>query len=461
MHADEELRDFQSRHPEAITHIRTLQATTKGIFPTTFMSTNVPTISSPVQSIESEGIVTSGPVTELLGIRSAPTRPIDIPPVDRQRFRIWYNFHKPSTWRTPSPSASTTSHRASSSEPDESEQRQTYTVLQTLIDPKHVRRTLATASTQLATLQPVDASFITRSLTQHAGVTPYVPPRSLSASPHPSDSSFPCPSPEPIPIPSPVPLPIQTKRHSSDVQSPKGEHSVGSLSPHTRGTSARSSLQCHHPYQKKGQEAEEVCQHPGGSMGAGAGSTNTDADDWSYVDQVCTWQDYENLTPPQPGFCLNQGADYVPCQIRDDQGVLWPAKWTCIDKTDDTHVVGIRADSPNAYSERLTATPSHDLLLILTYMPEDLYFFEIDHPARFEVDDAIQKEGDHSLGAEVRRYQAQHSKMKHALSYMEDAQHKYYMAVQERQAVARRLEAADALTRIMANNQQEINDVLK
>jgi hypothetical protein len=69
---------------------------------------------------------------------------------------------------------------------------------------------------------------------------------------------------------------------------------------------------------------------------------------------------------------------------------------------DNTHVVGIQADSPKVYSEHLTATPSHDLLLILTYMPEDLYFFEIDHPAQFEVDNAIQKEGDHSLGAEVR-----------------------------------------------------------
>jgi hypothetical protein len=196
-------------------------------------------------------------------------------------------------------------------------------------------------------------------------------------------------------------------------------------------------------------------------VGTGAGGTNTDADNWSYVDQVCTWQDYENLAPPQPGFHLNKGADYVPCQIRDDQGILWPAKWTHINKTDDTHVVGIRANSPNAYSECLTATPSHDLLLIPTYMPEDLYFFEIDHPACFEVDCAIQKVGDHSLGAEVCRYRAEHTKMQHALCYMEDAQHKYYMAVQERQASARWLEAADTLTRIMANNQQEIDNVLK
>jgi hypothetical protein len=94
-------------------------------------------------------------------------------------------------------------------------------------------------------------------------------------------------------------------------------------------------------------------------------------------------------------------------------------------------------------------------------MPEDLYFFKIDHPARFEVDNAIQKEGDHSLGAEVHRYRAQHSKMTHTLSYMEDTQHKYYMAVQERQASARRLEAADTLARIMANNQKEIDDILQ
>jgi hypothetical protein len=36
-------------------------------------------------------------------------------------------------------------------------------------------------------------------------------------------------------------------------------------------------------------------------MGAGAGSTNTDANNWSHVDQVRTWEDYETSLPPSPG----------------------------------------------------------------------------------------------------------------------------------------------------------------
>jgi hypothetical protein len=236
------------------------------------MSNNVSTVSSPILSTEPEGLATSGPVSEPLRDNSPPSQPIDIPPADHNRFRIWCDYQSPSTWQTPSPSPSTTSHRDSSLEPDESEQRRVYTVLQTLIDPEHVHRTLSAAVAQLAPPQVVDTSFVTRSLTQHTGVTPYVPPHSLSTSPHSSDSSFPCPSPKPLPVPSPAPLPIQTARHPSDVQSPKGEHSVGSLSPHSRRSPLQSSLQRHHPYQKKGQEAQEVCQHAGGSVGAGAGS---------------------------------------------------------------------------------------------------------------------------------------------------------------------------------------------
>jgi hypothetical protein len=80
---------------------------------------------------------------------------------------------------------------------------------------------------------------------------------------------------------------------------------------------------------------------------------------------------------------------------------MWPAKWTRLDRGDDTYVAGIRAHSPNAHSQRLRALPSHDLTSVPTYLPSDLYFFEIDHPCRFEIDDALVEEGDHTW---VQRY---------------------------------------------------------
>jgi hypothetical protein len=197
---------------------------------------------------------------------------------------------------------------------------------------------------------------------------------------------------------------------------------VGALSTNSRGSSLRSSVQCHHPYSKKSSQAEEIHCSSGGAEGRGDPSYVTDTDRWTDADTFLSWEDQANASPPIPGFRLNQGCDFIPCQIQDAQGNLWPAKWTCLDWGDDTYVAGIRANSPNAHSERLRAQPSHDLTSVPTYLPSDLYFFEIDHPCQFEIDDALVEEGDHTLGAEVCRYRAQHMRMKSALASMKDVQ---------------------------------------
>jgi hypothetical protein len=121
-HAEEELRNFQSRHPEVITHKRTLQMTIEETFPTTLMLNNVLAVASPIQPTEPEGANAPSSVSESVRDHHTPSQPIDIPPVDRQRFRIWCDYNPPSSWQTPSPSPSATSHRDSSSEPDKSEQ---------------------------------------------------------------------------------------------------------------------------------------------------------------------------------------------------------------------------------------------------------------------------------------------------------------------------------------------------
>jgi hypothetical protein len=105
--------------------------------------------------------------------------------------------------------------------------------------------------------------------------------------------------------------------------------------------------------------------------------------------------------------------------------------------------------------------PSHDLTTVPTYLPSDLYFFEIDHSCRFEIDDTLVEEGDHTLGAEVCRYRAEHMKMKSALASMEDAQRRYYDALMECQDSIRYLEGADALERIMNLNGMLIRDGLE
>jgi hypothetical protein len=186
-----------------------------------------------------------------------------------------------------------------------------------------------------------------------------------------------------------------------------------------------------------------------------------DTDRWMDADTFLSWEDQANASPPIPGFRLNQRKDFIPCQIKDAQGNLWPEKWTCLDWGDDTYVAGIRSHSPNTYSERLRATPSHDLTSVPTYFPSNLYFFEIDHPCQFEINNALVEEGDHTLGAEVHRYCAEHMKMKSALASMKDAQKRYYDALMECQGSIRHMEGADALEHIMNINGMLIQDRLE
>jgi hypothetical protein len=125
----------------------------------------------------------------------------------------------------------------------------------------------------------------------------------------------------PIPYsePSIIPLPIER------------QHSVGALSTHSRRSSLQSPVQLYHPYPKKNSEAKEVHCSPGGAEGGGDSSIVTDTNGWTDADTFLSWEDQANASPPIPGFRLNQGSDFIPCQIKDAQGNLWPAKWTRLD----------------------------------------------------------------------------------------------------------------------------------
>jgi hypothetical protein len=197
---------------------------------------------------------------------------------------------------------------------------------------------------------------------------------------------------------------------------------VGALPTHTGRKSLQSPVQLYHPYPKKSPKAEEVYLQARGSDRGGDNSAIPDTNRWTDADTFLSWEDQANTAPPLPGFRLNQGNDFVPCQIKDAQGNLWPAKWTCLDQANDTYIAGICANSPNAYLECLRVMPSHNLTSIPTYLPSDLYFFEINHPCRFKVNNAIFKEKDHTLGAEVCCYHSEHMKMKYSQASMEDAQ---------------------------------------
>jgi hypothetical protein len=361
IHASEALEEFRQRNPSSIAHKTTVRATISKSSPLlqflyTLMSYDATALQPTISDIQSEGqqSPTCG-VEELVRNLLVATGLVDIP--TSSDFRIGYGtkdatrspWFEPSSWQTPSSSPG----REPSLSPLELTECSCITIPQTLIPADFVRRTLDAAQSWEA------------ALTHRAGRTPFAPTRSLTTSPHSSNSdALPIPYSEPSIIPPPI----------------ERQHSVGALSAHSRRSSPQPYVQLYHPYSKKNLEAKEVHCLPRGVEGGRDSSIVTDTDGWTDADTFLSWEDQANASPPIPGFQLNQGSDFIPCQIKDTQGNLWPAKWTRLDQGDDTYVAGIRSHSPNTHAQCLRVLPSHDLTSVPTYLPSDLYFFEIDHP---------------------------------------------------------------------------------
>jgi hypothetical protein len=447
MHADQALEEFRQHNPSSVVHKNTIRTTVSKLSPLlqllcTLMSSNATTLPTTISDTQSKERQSPTSGTEELVRNSLSTAGVVNIPTSSD-FRIGYRtadttrspWFEPSSWQTPSPSPS----REPSPSPLELTEHSHFTIPQTLIPTNFVCQTLDAARSWDSAYRHIEAA-----LTRRASTTTFN--RSHTMSPHSSNSNpIPIPYSEPITIPPPI----------------ERQHSVGALSAHSRRSNSRSPVPLYHPYTKKSLETLKIHYSSGGVEGGGDLGTVTDTDGWTDADTFLSWEDQANASPPIPSFRLNQGSDFIPCQIKDAQGNLWLAKWTRLDRGDDTYVAGIRAHSPNAHSECLRALPSHDLTTVPTYLPSDLYFFEIDHPCQFEIDNALVEEGDHTLGAEVCRYRAQHMRMKSALASMKDAQKRYYDALMECQDSIQHLEGADALERIMNINGTLIRDGLE
>jgi hypothetical protein len=319
MHADKALEEFRQRNPSAVTHKTTIRTTVSKLSPLlqllyTLMSSDATALQSTASDTQSEGHTSPARGAEELVRNSlAAAGLVHIP--TSSDFRIGYGtedatrspWFEPSSWRTPSP---TPSHEPSPSPPELTE-RSSFTIPQTLIPADFVRRTVDAALSWEAAYGPIEAA-----LTRRAGTTPFAPARSLTPSPHSSSSS-----PLPIPYSEPTIIPPPVKR----------QHSVGALSTNSRRTSTRSSVPLFHPYPKKDSKAKEVHGSPQGSEGRGDLGTVTDTDGWTDADTFLSWEDQANTSPPIPGFRLNEGRNFIPCQIQDAQGNLWQAKWTRLD----------------------------------------------------------------------------------------------------------------------------------
>ena len=155
-------------------------------------------------------------------------------------------------------------------------------------------------------------------------------------------------------------------------------------------------------------------------------------------------------TPPPLGFNFNQGVNFVPCVVTNNEGRSVPARYTRVIMGPDTHVIGIIPGDRSQYGGPLHAIPDHGQEERPRYAHDDLWRFKNSADERARFDNALNHIHDLSLIAEVARYR-EASHLFHM--YQEEVrriEEHMWEAGQLQDASARRLEGANALDRIEA-----------
>ena len=363
LHADERIADFRKKNPAAASHIKAEGSEAE-----------------PDSQIPMSNDGHSSPPLTVIS-------PVDMPPEVRQLFLDWQPT-VPSSWTTPPESDGENTTVSTESSP--------------------IRRDYYQPQTLIAT-----------NLSLHAAHTPYTTDHSLpNDADNSSEDSFPCPmpevadttspSPDPIPIP---PRPLLESQHTvGQVHSDPGPHHPRSPLPVIHLSPAR-------------QEAPTLCSDTGGATPPGTNGTPGHADEWEEADEGLTWEDYGPKPQVPKGYTLNEGADYVPFDIRLPNGEMKPAKYIKLEYGEDPLMYGMIDGDPHQYVESFQATPFSSAGPLHTYTSSQLEFFEDDHNLRPEVDSAVYHLYDKSALAEVECYRINKKKLKREYEELRQIQH--------------------------------------
>ena len=395
LHADELIADFKKKNPAAVSHIKAA-GSQEGLDHQTPMS-NDDHPSTPIAIIS----------------------PADMPPEDLRCFLDWRPT-VPSSWTTPPESDGENTAISTGSSP--------------------IRRDY---------YQPQD--LIPANLSLHAAHTPYTTDHALpNDTDNSSEDSFPCPTPEvehANPSPDPIPIPPRPLL--------EGQHTVGQVHPDSGPDHPRSPLQIIH-LSPAGQEAASLCGDTGGEVSPGAAGSSGCADEWPEADPGLTWEDYGPKPPIPKGYVLNEGADYVPFDIRLPSGETKPAKYIKLEYGEDPLVYGMIDGDPHQYVESFQATPHPSAGPLRTYTSSQLAFFEEDHDLRPEVDSAVYHLYDKSVLAEVECYRVNRKKLKREYEELRQIQHDIWKRELTLGGCARRMAGARVYQRIEMVNRARL-----
>ena len=166
-----------------------------------------------------------------------------------------------------------------------------------------------------------------------------------------------------------------------------------------------------------------LCGDTGGTPPPRADGSPGHADEWLEANERSTWEDYGPRPQVPEGYTLNEGADYVPFDIRLPDGRIKPAKYIKLEYGEDPLVYGMIDGDPHQYVESFQATPFLSAGPLRTYTSGQLEFFEDNHDLRPEVDSAVHHLYDKSATAEVECYRINKKKLKREYEELRQIQH--------------------------------------
>ena len=234
---------------------------------------------------------------------------------------------------------------------------------------------------------------------------------------HSLEDSFPCPTPEidnTAPSPDPIlilPRPLLESKHP-----------VGSVHPHSGAYDPQSPLPIPRT-PSPSQEAQALRGDTGGTVPSGTDGAIGPADKWEDADLGLTWEDYGPRPQVPKGYMLNEGADYVPFDIRLPSGEMKPTKYIKLEYGEDPLVYGMIDGDPHQYVELFQATPCPSASPLRTYTSSQLEFFEDDHDLRPKVDSTVYHLYNKSTLAEVECYHINKKKLKREYEELRQVQH--------------------------------------
>ena len=148
----------------------------------------------------------------------------------------------------------------------------------------------------------------------------------------------------------------------------------------------------------------------------------------------------------------NEGADYVPFDIRLPSGEMKPTKYIKLEYGEDPLIYDMIDRDPHQYVESFQATPFPSARPLRTYTSGQLELFEEDHDLRPEVDSTVSHLYNKSVMAEVECYRINQQKLKREYEELWQVQHNIWKRELMIRGCARRMAGARVYQRIEAVN---------